>query len=141
MTSHPKGVPRSFPEDPRKSLRVLCAEDDQDLAFVLKCALENEGHRVDCAEDGQAAFGRAGADLTLFDLLITDHQMPGLSGLRLVEKLREVGFPGRIVVCSSNLCEEDLRAYRAFAVDRILTKPVQLAQLLEAVLGTDATAP
>jgi CheY-like chemotaxis protein len=133
MTSHGKEDIR------RKPLRVLCAEDDPNVALIVKYALENEGHHVECVDDGRAAFERIAADLEGFDLVITDHHMPFLSGLQLIEKLREAQFPGRIIVHSSNLRQSAADAYRAFAVDHILRKPAQLAELLEAVHGIQAS--
>jgi CheY-like chemotaxis protein len=112
---------------------VLCAEDDVPVATLLKQALENEGYQVECARDGRAALARAAEDIGFFDLVVTDHQMPEMSGLHLVKSLRELGFPGRIMVHSSQLRESVAEAYRTFTVDRILTKPVPLPQILEAV--------
>jgi CheY-like chemotaxis protein len=116
-------------------------DDDQPIALLLQRVLENAGHHAECVGDGRAAFERVVADLDFFDLIVTDHDMPGFRGLRLVEKLREVKFSGRIIVHSSALREEDLHAYRAFAVDHILAKPVQLAEFLDAVIGKDGATP
>ena len=120
---------------------MLCAEDDDQLAQMLQWALEHSGHVVERAVDGQAALDRIIADFDYFDLLVTDHQMPRLSGLGLVEKLREAGFAGKIIVHSSHLRELDANAYRALAVDHIFTKPVQLAELLVMVERIGGTAP
>lgn len=112
---------------------MLCAEDDEQLATVLKSALEGAGHVVECAEDGQKALERMTSDLRFFDVLVTDHQMPRLSGLRLVEKLRKTTFSGKIIVHSSHLSAADASAYHALSVDHILTKPTALAALLSIV--------
>jgi two-component system response regulator CpxR len=124
----------------KKRLRVLCAEDDQHVARILKYALEQAGHYVECAHDGQQALERISADIRFFSLLITDHEMPRLPGLQLVEALRGAAFPGKIIVHSSRLREAEAIAYRSFAVDYILTKPVQLAELLQVIeqVGGDA---
>jgi len=126
---------------PHKSLRVLCAEDDPNVALILKYALETAGHQVECFNDGETAFARVISDMRSFDLVITDHQMPSLSGLRLVEKLREAKYPGRIIVHSSNLRETAASAYRALGVDHILRKPAQLTELMDAVHGIDQATP
>jgi len=112
---------------------VLCAEDDESIAHLLKRLLEHAGHRVECVEGGLEALDRIVSDLTAFDLLVTDHQMPGLSGLGLVSKLRDTAFCGIIIVHSSALPESQAAAYRALAVDFILTKPVQAGELLAIV--------
>lgn len=120
-------------------MRVLCVDDDEPIALLLQRVLENAGQHAERAGNGRAALERIVADLEFFDVIVTDHDMPGLRGLQLVEKLREIKFPGRIIVHSSALRKEDLDAYRAFAVDHILTKPTQLAEFLEAVFEKGAT--
>jgi CheY-like chemotaxis protein len=134
VTSHSKDVSLGTSR-PKRRLRVLCADDDQNVALILKYALENEGHHVECLDDGSAALRRVVEDLKFFDLIITDHHMPSLSGLEFVKKLRENKFPGRIIVHSSNLQESTTSAYQALEVDHILRKPVHLAELLQAVHG------
>lgn len=132
---------RSAEGSARKSLRVLCAEDDVHLAELLKRALERAGHLVECAADGQHALERLTAELKFFDVLITDHRMPRLSGLKLVERIRQTDFSGKIIVHSSHLPEFDATAYLAFAVDHIFTKPTQFMELLEAVQRMRITVP
>lgn len=118
---------------PKKPLSILCAEDEVSVGLILKYALESEGHKVEWVEDGGTALARALDDLTAYDLVITDHNMPSLGGLALVEKLRENKFPGRIIVHSSNLRETAAEAYRSLSVDHILSKPAALEDLLAAV--------
>ena len=59
--------------------------------------------------------------------------MPGLSGLRLVERLRQTGYQGRIVVHSGGLTAKDAASYRAFGVDLIIPKMTPAEELLRAV--------
>ncbi len=124
-----------------RTLRVLCAEDDESLALMLRLALERAGHIVERVEDGVKALERITSDVAFFDVLLTDHQMPRLSGLGLVSKLRDTAFTGLIVVHSSRLTQAEVAAYRALAVDCILNKPVELAELLAAVQQTGAAMP
>jgi CheY-like chemotaxis protein len=114
-------------------LRILCAEDHELICDLLKKALSGAGHHVECVFDGEAAWDRLSADLSAFDILITDHQMPRLSGLGLVQKLRETDFSGRIVVESGNLTPELEEAFRALRVDRIVrktTRPEFITELI-----------
>ena len=46
--------------------------------------------------DGLEAWDRLSADIGHFDVLVTDHEMPGLKGGELVELARQAGFAGRI---------------------------------------------
>ena len=133
MIKQGKGTMHASHASRGSSLRVLCAEDHEQLAMALKYALEGAGHVVECVEDGQKALERITSDLRFFDVLVTDHQMPRLSGLRLVEQLRDTTFSGKIIVHSSPLSAADANAYHALSVDHILTKPTELAALLSLV--------
>jgi two-component system chemotaxis response regulator CheY len=84
--------------------------------------MEDAGHAVELASDGMAALDLVGEKSPAFDLVITDHQMPRMDGLGLVAKLRELGYPARIIVHSSTLTQELGGAYRAFSVDYIVMK-------------------
>lgn len=106
-----------------RSLRILLADDVRELRDVAQISLSREGHLIECVADGALALARVHEDRN-FDLVITDHHMPNLDGLELVTHLREVSFPGRIMVFSSELGERVTRQYEALKVDRILYKPV-----------------
>jgi CheY-like chemotaxis protein len=108
-----------------RTLRILCAEDHELICELLKKVLSDAGYDVECVFDGQAAWELLSANPSAFDVLITDHQMPRLSGLDLVQKLRQTAFAGRIVVESGNLTPELEAAFLALRVDRIVRKPIR----------------
>jgi len=56
-------------------------------------------------------------------VVITDHHMPKMDGLELVRRLRQMEFPGRIMVFSSELSEEICAEYADLRVDPLLTSP------------------
>lgn len=113
-----------------RPLRILYADDVRELRDFARIFLGREGHAVECVADGALAFARVLEDRR-FDLVITDHHMPNLNGLELVTKLREIMFPGRIMVLSSELGDVVARKYLALRVDRILYKPVFPSTLRE----------
>jgi two-component system chemotaxis response regulator CheY len=118
---------------PKLSLRILYADDMAELRDVVRLVVERDGHVIKCVEDGEKALGVLSANPAAFDLLITDHHMPLLDGLGLVEALRALRFPGRIMVFSSALNREVHDRYRQFGVDRVLYKPVPPADLRRAI--------
>ena len=69
-------------EAPRR-LRILVADDEESIRFVLREALEGEGHAVEEARDGQAADQALSAGD--FDLAFLDIRMPGLTGLEVLD--------------------------------------------------------
>jgi CheY-like chemotaxis protein len=101
----------------------------RELREVAQLALSSSGHHVDCVADGAEAFDRIASDVGAYDIVITDHHMAGLNGIGLVIKLREIGYPGRIAIVSSELNRELAEDYRQLGVTRILYKPVELSDL------------
>jgi len=96
----------------------------RELRQLLEVVLGREGHKVDSVSDGHLALKLISADPSAFDVVITDHHMPTVSGLELVARLREMNFTGRIIVFSSELSEAVDSSYRKHKVDFILPKPV-----------------
>jgi CheY-like chemotaxis protein len=95
-----------------------------ELRNLMTAVLAREGHAIETVGDGAAALARLKQQHGAFDLLITDHHMPGTNGLELVRQTRALGYPGKIVVFSSELSEEVHEQYRHYGVDAILAKPV-----------------
>ncbi|MEO8877415.1 MAG: response regulator, partial [Polyangiaceae bacterium] len=71
-----------------KSKLVLIVDDEDDVRELLALLLERDGYRVKCACDGDEGLERAKALKP--DLVITDHVMPGLSGLQLVRAMAQI---------------------------------------------------
>lgn len=108
----------------KKSLRVLYADDMRELRQLLEVVLGRDGHKVVTVNDGNHALNLLSANPSAFDVVITDHHMPTVSGLELVARLREMNYTGRIIVFSSELSEAVDASYRKHKVDFILPKPV-----------------
>lgn len=117
------GSTATAPAASKRFLRILYADDMRELRDVARISLSREGHGIECVEDGRVALARVAADPG-FDLVITDHHMPNMNGLELVTRLRELEFPGRIMVFSSELSSDVAAEYEALKVDRVLYKPV-----------------
>ena len=109
---------------PGRSLHILYADDMPELRSLMSDVFVREGHAVETAANGDAAIETLKHSASPFDLIITDHNMPGISGLELVRQTRQLPYPGKIVVFSSELSETVKDAYRGLAVDAILTKPI-----------------
>lgn len=67
-------------------MKILLADDEPDIQFVTRIALEDEGHQVVTVDDGQAAVDRARADR--FDVVLLDIMMPRLDGLGACRELK-----------------------------------------------------
>lgn len=110
-------------------LRILLAEDERSVAFSVAFALKIDGHKVQVVADGPQALASIGVEPDGFDLLITDHSMPGMTGVELIQQLRERSFRGKVMVLSAHLSAEIRAAYEALAVDAMVSKPFDVHEL------------
>ncbi len=117
----------------RKQGRILVVDDEANLALMLKDGL----NKLPNCEVAMATSGEQALQLFAeqpFDLLITDHKMPGLDGLTLATRIRRL-YPLTAIVMMTAYGNDDLRA-RATRVNirHFLDKPVQLTDIRLAVL-------
>jgi DNA-binding response OmpR family regulator len=122
-----------MPQTKTRSLNILVVDDEQCVAISVSKILLMDGHAVDIEHDGDAAMSKVSEHPTRFHLIITDHNMKGMTGLDVVRKLRETNFKGKIMVLSAWLSGELMKAYQALMVDRIMDKPFDVFELREAV--------
>ena len=113
----------------RKPLRVLYADDMRQLRELLVIVLGRDGHSVDTVPNAEEALKKITDNPAAYDVVITDHHMPGMNGLELVGCIRTLPYAGRILVFSSELSPLVDNAYRRLNVDHILPKPIFPAQL------------
>lgn len=128
---HPTNPPALHTQRPK--LCILCAEDELMIGELLRQQLLAAGYAAEHLADGFAAWERMSGDLAHFDVLITDHQMPGLTGLELVELLRQGNYRGHIVVHSGAITAADAASYRALGVDALVAKGGNIDELMAQV--------
>ncbi len=108
--------------------RVLIIEDEENLRFSMRRALERAGHQVE--ESATASGGLAAAEEGVFDALVTDVNLgAGADGLSVVQQVRERGFEGAIVVVTGYGSVEGAVAAMKQGADDYLLKPVSLEEL------------
>lgn len=117
-------------------LSVLYADDNVQLGEIVVLLLRQRGHRAEHVKDGREGMARVVIDLGQFDVVVTDHSMPGVSGLEYVTLLSQAGYSGRIVVYSSSVTDETAHRYRTLGVDAIITKSSTPGELLAAIEQT-----
>src|SRR6478752_41270 len=108
--------------------RILLAEDDTSLGFVIKDSLEIEGYEVVHCADGQSAIDRF--NKTEFDLCLLDVMMPNKDGFTVAKKIRQQSDMVPILFLTAKSLEEDkLKGFHTGADDYV-TKPFSMQELL-----------
>lgn len=113
--------------------RVLLVDDDDSVTRLLANFLDRNGIESEVMNNSENAWDVFAQDSTEFDIVITDQTMPHLTGLELIEKIREVRKDIPIVLCSgyNELVNED--EANALGVSRFLNKPVRLENLASVI--------
>ncbi len=108
--------------------KILLAEDDTSLGFVIKDSLEIEGYEVVHCADGQTAIDRF--NKAEFDLCLLDVMMPNKDGFTVAKKIRQQSDLVPILFLTAKSLEEDkLKGFHTGADDYI-TKPFSMQELL-----------
>jgi two-component system OmpR family response regulator len=112
-------------------MRILVVEDDPKAARFIKQGLEEEGHDVEVARDGEegAHFGH----LNPYDLIILDIQLPRKNGLELSRELRREGVETPIIMLTGRDTTDDVVRGLDAGADDYLTKPFAFDELLARV--------
>jgi len=115
----------------RTSQRILIVDEDIDLQTTCAEALSTRGCRVDSAADGAA--GWEALQTHCYDLLITEHDIPKLTGVELVRKLRAAHMSLPVVMAAQRLPVHELTQDSSLRLAATLWKPFAIDSLLTMV--------
>jgi PAS domain S-box-containing protein len=116
-----------------KGKHVLYVDDEEAIIFLMKRLLERQGYRVSCYTDPKAALAAARTSPDEFDLVVTDYNMPGMSGLQVAEALKEIRADLPVVLASGYITEELRQKAPAAGVRELIYKPNTVDELCAAV--------
>lgn len=114
------------------SHRILLADDELALRFLLTETLADEGYDITEAEDGKQAAELLQSEP--FDLIILDYMMPEKTGVEVCEQLRQGTGPNRskpVILLTAKALEKDRELAKAAGVTSYIVKPFSPLQLLE----------
>ena len=111
-------------------LRVLLVEDSEHVACATQRVIESCGYEVQVEADGQAAWMELSRHPGRYDVVFSDLNLPGISGMELVRRVRGIGYKGRVIVYSGYFSSEHAAELAALGVDHLLPKPFHRAELV-----------
>ena len=109
-------------------MKILLAEDEQQLSRVLETAMTHEGYQVDTAFDGQEAVDLA--KINAYDLMILDIMMPVKTGIEALKEIRQTGNTTHVIMLTAMSEVDDKVTGLDAGADDYLTKPFSLKELL-----------
>ena len=112
-------------------MRILVIEDDPNLNRQLGSALDSAGYVVESALDGEQ--GHFLGDTSDFDAVVLDLGLPGMSGIDVLRKWRDVGRAMPVLILTARDLWSDKVAGIDAGADDYLAKPFHMAELLARV--------
>ena len=120
-------------------MRILLADDDQEVADYVRKELEHEGHSVFVCHDGARALHAA--QLHAFNIIILDVMMPFMDGLEVTRRLRRENIRTPILLLTARDAPEDVVRGLDAGADDYLTKPFSFDVLLARVRARTRSVP
>jgi CheY-like chemotaxis protein len=110
---------------------IVAADDDPDVRSILQIILDQAGHSVTMCDNGAALVAQVRARRP--DVVVTDNQMPGMTGLQAREALRARPETADIPVVLHTAADIPAAGRVLGDGDQLVPKPFRSAELLEAV--------
>jgi DNA-binding NtrC family response regulator len=128
-TAGPAGAPLQSQTNPPR--RILVVEDDALLRQVNTQMLVRSGYEVDAAADGAEAWLALNTDS--YDLLITDNDLPKVSGVELLQKLHAVRMALPVILATGTLPADEFTRHPWLQPAATLLKPYTTEEMLRTV--------
>ena len=109
-------------------LKILIAEDDQELRQLFSHVLTINGYAVKGVSDGQEALDALDAEY--YDLIISDIMMPRMDGYALVSALRNVGNMTPVMMITAKDAFDDMQVGFSSGTDDYMVKPVNVNEMV-----------
>lgn len=119
--------------DREQRLRILLVEDDNHIGRIIELSLPELGIPYEFVAVLSAEEGIELWDQRPFDLLLTDFNLRGMTGLKLVELLKQRGETAPMILVTAYDSTEVRKEARSVGVDAYVTKPFFMDELVGTV--------
>jgi len=107
--------------------KILLAEDDSNLGWLLKESLENKGYDIELAKDGEDALEKY--QDSIYDIGVFDVMMPKMDGFTLAKEIRKVDSDIPLIFLTAKSMKEDRIEGFKIGGDDYVTKPFSIEEL------------
>jgi DNA-binding NtrC family response regulator len=116
--------------------RLMIVDDEKDLLFVYKKALELAGMKISTFSDPGRAFEEFKENSEKYSLLLTDMRMPGMNGYELINKVKAIRPEIKIILISAyNITQDEItrNLNPNSKIDGLICKPIALERLRDII--------
>ncbi len=119
------------PSEKSDVVRILVIDDETVIRELLFDVLSRKGYVVDTAEDGFQGLEKA--KTTRYDVIFTDIRMPGINGLEVYKKLRQISAESQVIVMTGYGLEEMISEALALGAFADVKKPFEISHIYDLV--------
>ena len=139
------GVPLSYKKQDEKDNKndkplanLLVVDDDPDIVHLLKQGLLKNRFLVDAFTDPEEALKNLQSNSKDYCLMLSDIRMPGMSGIRLAKKVKEINPKVKVMLMTSFEINDNefSKVFPSTQVDGFVEKPVRIEDLTNKILDT-----
>mmetsp|Transcript_6804 Transcript_6804/g.17529 ORF Transcript_6804/g.17529 Transcript_6804/m.17529 type:complete len:971 (+) Transcript_6804:35-2947(+) len=116
-------------EEENRSARILAVDDSLSNLKLLTRMLTNRGHHCIGASNGEEAVNLVEQNISAFDSILLDFEMPVMNGPTACAHIRKLGCSAFIVGITGNVLPEDVARFKEAGANAVLPKPFKLASL------------
>ena len=117
----------------QKTIKILVVDDEEYICEILHEFLSLQGYQVDTAANGEDALKKYEADLP--DVVLLDIKMPGMGGVDILRRIKEIDSKPGIVMLSAFGDEETVNEVLQMGADYYLQKPVEFDRLMDILIS------
>jgi two-component system cell cycle sensor histidine kinase/response regulator CckA len=116
--------------------KIFVIDDDPDIAYVLKRGLQKNGFLVDAFTNPEEALRSFESNPHDLCLVVSDVRMPGLSGIQLARKVKQINQDIKVVLMTSFEIKDNefSKVFPSTQVDGFVQKPISIADLTSKIL-------
>jgi len=112
----------------KKEIRVIVVDDEVEVRNLIKSFLELDGYHIDITGDGYQAIELI--EKNDYDIVIADYRMPGIDGIEVIKKAREIrNYIAALLITGFGTQEIVLEAFKEGDVNNYLSKPFESREL------------
>ena len=120
----------------KRLAKLLIVDDDSDIVQVLKLGLLQNGFSVEAFTNPQEALQSFKSDAESYCLVLSDIRMPGISGIQLSKKIKEVNPNVKVVLMTAFEIRDNefSKVFPSTQVDGFVQKPIGIKDLTDKIL-------
>jgi DNA-binding NtrC family response regulator len=117
--------------------RLLVVDDEPDIVHVLKLGLQQNGFLVDGFTNSEEALQSLKSNAESYCLVLSDVRMPGLSGIQLAKRVKEINPNVKVVLMTAFEIRDNefSKVFPSTRVDGFVQKPIGIRELTNKILN------